>query len=159
MLRLLRLISATSSPNRNQQFEYLTELRGRFQRRHLPIISVDTKKRELVGNFKNPGQRWECRPCRVFDHGFRTDSIGVAIPYGIYDLTKNRGSLSWAFPTTLPHSPHMPSPTGGTRKVLSDTPAQNWAGLYAIMSGIFSAFHRFDQKIIAEERLEKYTRA
>ena len=45
-------ISTSSSPHRNLQFEYLTELRGRFQRRHLPIISVDTKKRELVGNSK-----------------------------------------------------------------------------------------------------------
>jgi Rhodopirellula transposase DDE domain len=86
-------ISTHSSPDRNLQFEYLAELRGRFQRRHLPIISVDTKKRELVGNFRNPGRRWECRPRRVFDHDFRTDSIGVAIPYGIYDITENRGAV------------------------------------------------------------------
>src|SRR3989442_14895475 len=52
-------ISTSSSPNRNLQFEYLAELRYRFQRRHLPIVSVDSKKRELVGNFKNPGRRWE----------------------------------------------------------------------------------------------------
>ena len=69
------------------------DLRYRFQRRHLPIISVDTKKRELVGNFRNPGRRWECSPRRVFDHDFRTDSIGVAIPYGIYDITENRGAF------------------------------------------------------------------
>jgi hypothetical protein len=50
-------ISTSRSPKRNLQFEYLAELRDRFQRRHLPIISVDSKKRELVGNFKNPGQR------------------------------------------------------------------------------------------------------
>jgi Rhodopirellula transposase DDE domain len=50
-------ISTSSSPNRNLQFEYLAELRHRFQRRHLPIVSVDSKKRELVGNFKNPGRR------------------------------------------------------------------------------------------------------
>lgn len=86
-------ISTDSSPDRNLQFEYLAELRGRFQRRHLPIISVDTKKRELVGNFRNPGRRWECSPRRVFDHDFRTDSIGVAIPYGIYDITENRGAF------------------------------------------------------------------
>jgi len=55
-------ISTNFSPGRNLQFEYLAELRDRFQRRHLPVVSVDTKKRELVGNFKNPGQRWECRP-------------------------------------------------------------------------------------------------
>jgi hypothetical protein len=86
-------ISTNSSPNRNSQFEYLSELRDRFRRRHLPIISVDTKKRELVGNFRNPGRRWECIPRRVFDHDFRTDAKGVAIPYGIYDVSANRGAL------------------------------------------------------------------
>jgi len=86
-------ISTSRSPKRNLQFEYLAELRDGFQRRHLPIISVDTKKRELVGNFKNPGQRWESAPRCVYDHDFRTDSIGVAIPYGIYDVTENCGAL------------------------------------------------------------------
>ena len=86
-------ISTSSSPNRNLQFEYLAELRYRFQRRHLPIVSVESKKRELVGNFKNPGCRWESAPRRVYDHDFRTDSMGVAIPYGIYDVMENRGAL------------------------------------------------------------------
>jgi hypothetical protein len=86
-------VSTNSSPNRNLQFEYLAELRDRFQHRRLPIVSVDSKKRELVGNFKNPGCRWERTPRRVYDHDFRTDSIGVAIPYGIYDLAENRGAL------------------------------------------------------------------
>jgi Rhodopirellula transposase DDE domain len=86
-------ISTNSSPDRNLQFEYLAELRDRFQRRHLPMVSVDSKKRELVGNFKNPGCRWERTPRRVYDHDFRTDSRGVAIPYGIYDLAENRGAL------------------------------------------------------------------
>jgi len=86
-------ISTHSSPDRNLQFEYLAELRHHFQHRHLPIISVDTKKRELVGNFKNQGRRWERAPRRVFDHDFRSDSIGVAIPYGIYDVTENRGAF------------------------------------------------------------------
>jgi hypothetical protein len=88
-----KLISTSVSPDRNLQFEYLAHLRDRFRRRHLPIVSVDTKKREMVGNFKNPGRRWECAPRRVYDHDFRTDSIGVAIPYGIYDVHENRGAL------------------------------------------------------------------
>lgn len=81
------------SPDRNDQFLYLTDLRHRFQRRGLPIISVDTKKRELVGNFKNLGTRWDREPRLVNDHDFRSDSSGVAIPYGIYDLLANRGSV------------------------------------------------------------------
>src|SRR6202007_1313450 len=62
-------------------------------RRGLPMISVDTKKRELLGNFKNAGAKWDRSPVLVNDHDFRSDSIGVAIPYGIYDLLANRGSV------------------------------------------------------------------
>lgn len=88
-----KLVSTDSSPHRNLQFEYLAELRHRFQCRHWPIISVDTKKRELVGNFSNPGRCWDREPRPVFDHDFRSDSLGVAIPYGIYDLIHNRGTV------------------------------------------------------------------
>ncbi len=86
-------LSTDHSPDRNDQFLYLGDLRDRFQRRGLPIISVDTKKRELVGDFKNPGVRWDLSPRLVNDHDFRSDSTGVAIPYGIYDLLANRGSV------------------------------------------------------------------
>ncbi len=86
-------ISTDSSPDRNDQFLYLGDLRQRFQRRGLPIISVDTKKRELVGNFNNSGSRWDLAPRLVNDHDFRSDSTGVAIPYGIYDLLANRGTV------------------------------------------------------------------
>jgi hypothetical protein len=110
-------ISTNSSPNRNLQFEYLAELRHHFQRRHLPIISVDSKKRELVGNFKNPGRRWELAPRRVYDHDFRTDSVGVAIPYGIYDVRENRGALVVGVSHQRRLLPLMPSLIGGTRKV------------------------------------------
>src|ERR1035441_1003916 len=87
-------LSTDRSPDRNDQFLYLGDLRQRFQRRGLPIISVDTKKRELVGNFKNSGARWDLSPRLVNDHDFRSDSTGVAIPYGIYDLLANRGSVT-----------------------------------------------------------------
>ena len=86
-------LSTDFSPDRNDQFLYLSDLRQSFQRRGLPIIRVDTKKRELVGNFKNPGARWDLSPRLVNDHDFRSDSTGVAIPYGIYDLLANRGSV------------------------------------------------------------------
>jgi hypothetical protein len=93
-LRVNRKQLATdSSPERDQQFDYLSSLRHRFQRQDLPIISVDTKKRELVGHFKNPGAKWDRSPVWVNDHDFRSDSTGVAIPYGIYDLLANRGAV------------------------------------------------------------------
>ena len=88
-----KAIATDSSPDRDQQFRYISSLRTRFQRQGLPIISVDTKKRELVGNFKNTGAKWDRTPVRVNDHDFRSDAIGVAIPYGIYDLLANRGSV------------------------------------------------------------------
>jgi hypothetical protein len=80
-------------PERNQQFAHIVALRRRCERVHLPIISVDTKKRELVGCFKNPGTAWRREPLAVNDHDFRTDALGVAIPYGIYDLANNQGAV------------------------------------------------------------------
>jgi hypothetical protein len=93
-LRVNRKQLATdSSPDRDQQFDYISSLRNRFQQLGLPIISVDTKKRELVGNFKNSGAQWDRSPVLVNDHDFRSDAIGVAIPYGIYDPLANRGAV------------------------------------------------------------------
>jgi len=87
-------LPTSSSPDRNDQFLYIGDLRDRFRRQGHPIISVDTKKRELVGRFNNPGTRWDLTPILVNDHDFRSDATGVAIPYGIYDLLANRGSVA-----------------------------------------------------------------
>ena len=62
-----------------------------FAQRGLPIVSIDTKKRELIGNFKNQGTTWERSPQAVNDHDFRSQADGIAIPYGVYDLCANRG--------------------------------------------------------------------
>jgi hypothetical protein len=86
-------LASGASPFRDQQFQYISSLRHRFARRGLPMISVDTKKRELVGNFKNAGAKWDRSPVLVNDHDFRSDSTGVAIPYGVYDLLANCGSV------------------------------------------------------------------
>ena len=86
-------LSSGSGPERDQQFGYIAEVRKRFARDGLPIISVDTKKRELVGLFKNPGTAWRRQPIPVNDHDFRSQAQGVAIPYGVYDEKVNRGSV------------------------------------------------------------------
>lgn len=57
------------------------------------MISVDTKKKALVGNFKNPGAAWNKQAVAVKDHDFRSQGLGLAVPYGIYDLQANRGSV------------------------------------------------------------------
>jgi hypothetical protein len=80
-------------PERNRQFQCIDRQRRRFARQALPIISIDTKKKELIGNFKNPGRVWSLRPTPVLDHDFRSDASHIAIPYGIYDVTRNRGSI------------------------------------------------------------------
>jgi len=86
-------IATNSSPYRNQQFEHIAALRTRFLRRGLPIISVDSKKRELIGNFKNSGAKWDRAPVPVNDHDFRSDACGVGISYGIYEPSHNRGTV------------------------------------------------------------------
>ena len=76
---------------RNQQFEYISQMREAFARNGNPIISIDTKKKELIGNFKNNGHSWEEEPVPVNDHDFPSDASGIAVPYGIYDTQANRG--------------------------------------------------------------------
>ncbi len=82
-----------SSRDRDAQFEYIARQRQQFARAGWPIVSVDTKKKEKVGNFKNPGTAWNRQPVLVNDHDFRSDAVGMAIPYGVYDLQANRGAL------------------------------------------------------------------
>jgi hypothetical protein len=86
-------IASGNRPTRDQQFGQITRLRRRFCRRGDPLISVDAKKRELVGNFKNAGRKWGRVPTPVNDHDFRSLASGIALPYGIYDPQANRGSV------------------------------------------------------------------
>jgi len=105
-------ISTSSSPNRNLQFEYLAELRCRFQRRHLPIVSIDSKKRELVGNFKLRAV------VGILPRVASMITTSAPIPLGSPFLMGIIGvPSSLAFPMTLPPLPLMPSLIGGTRKV------------------------------------------
>jgi Rhodopirellula transposase DDE domain len=78
-------------PDRNCQFEYLASQKQSFLEAGLPVISVDTKKKEWVGNFKNAGQSWCQEPERVNLHDFPQDGLGRAVPYGIYDVAHNQG--------------------------------------------------------------------
>jgi hypothetical protein len=86
----------SSHPDRNAQFEYINKQVSAFQRRNQPVISVDTKKKELVGEFKNPGQEWQPKgePETVNVHDFPDKQLGKAIPYGVYDLASNEGWVS-----------------------------------------------------------------
>jgi hypothetical protein len=92
-LRVNRKKLGASHPDRDRQFRYIGNLRQRFRRQGNPIISVDAKKRELVGSFKNAGATWDRVPTPVNDHDFRSLAKGIAVLYGIYDPHANRGSM------------------------------------------------------------------
>lgn len=79
---------------RNRQFVYLGRKREEFTARGAPVISLDAKKKEKVGNFRNAGRSWEQKPYEVLDHDFRSDAKGLAIPYGIYDPARNQGFVA-----------------------------------------------------------------
>jgi len=83
----------SSHPDRDQQFEHIYEQRIAHQANGQPVISVDTKKKELVGDFKNPGRIWCQEPERVNVHDFPSDALGRAVPYGIYDMQYNCGTV------------------------------------------------------------------
>jgi hypothetical protein len=88
-----QLDSSAAHPDRDRQFRYIAEQRQVFREAGLPQISVDTKKKELIGQFKNVGQVWSHTAEAVNVHDFRPDALGRAVPYGIYDLTQNRGTV------------------------------------------------------------------
>ena len=87
-------LAGKQSAGRDQQFGYIVRWRQAYLRRGWPVISVDTKKSELVGNFKNPGREWRQQRREVNIYDFLSLAQGKAIPYGIYDLGRNEGFVS-----------------------------------------------------------------
>lgn len=87
-------LGGKKDPYRDRQFRLLGRRRRRFQRQGWPVISVDTKKKELIGDFKNSGRCWRCEDRNVLDHDFPTLARGRAYPYGIYDENRNEGYVA-----------------------------------------------------------------
>jgi len=88
------LEEGSDHPDRDEQFAYINRQASRHMRRGLPVISVDTKKKELIGRYQNKGRELQPKgkPEKVKVHDFIDDELGKAIPYGIYDVAKN---LAW----------------------------------------------------------------
>lgn len=86
----------TDHPDRNAQFQFIADKVQDFIQHGQPVISVDTKKKELVGDFKNCGKEWEKKGCPkdVKMHDFVDPALGKAIPYGVYDIANNKGWVS-----------------------------------------------------------------
>jgi len=89
-------VEGAQHPDRNAQFEHINAKAEDCLERGVPVLSVDTKKKELVGNFKNAGREWhpEGEPDLVDVHDFPSDALGKAIPYGVYDVGANDGFVS-----------------------------------------------------------------
>ncbi len=89
-------VEGAQHPDRNAQFEHINAKAQDCIKHRIPVISVDTKKKELVGNFKNGGREWQPagEPDLVDVHDFPSDAVGKAIPYGVYDLAANDGFVS-----------------------------------------------------------------
>ena len=94
-MNLKCLESGQSKPpdpqQRDLQFRYIRSQIRKHKANAMPVISVDTKSRELIGPFHQPGRKWSKAPDEVLDHDFPSDASGVAIPYGIYDIMRNEG--------------------------------------------------------------------
>ena len=88
-----KAICSTHSADRDRQFKSIRRARNRFERQGMPVISIDTKKREMIGLFRNPGAKWAKAATPVNDHDFLKDAVGVAVSYGIYDPQANRGHI------------------------------------------------------------------
>lgn len=78
---------------RDKQFKYIQSMRKRFLKKADPAISVDTKKKEPIGKFKNPGASWQKEAILVYDHDFYSYAIGIGIPFGIYEMGLNLGTV------------------------------------------------------------------
>jgi hypothetical protein len=85
-----------SHPDRDAQFHYISARVRRLQKRGQPVVSVDTKKKELIGDFRNAGREWQPhgQPEEVRVHDFQDPDLGKVIPYGVYDVTNNQGWVS-----------------------------------------------------------------
>ena len=91
-----KTLEGASHPDRDAQFQYINSRVREFLRRQQPVISVDTKKKELVGNFKNGGKEWQPKgePEKVEIHDFASPEFPKVIPYGVYDIGKNMGWIN-----------------------------------------------------------------
>jgi transposase len=85
--------SAKDHPNRDEQFQYLNKVKRMALALGVPVLSMDGKKKELIGNFKNDGMTWRKEAIEVLDHDFLSLADGKLIPYGIYDLKNNNGHV------------------------------------------------------------------
>ena len=91
-----KTLEGNNHPDRDAQFNYINQKVKAFQRRDQPVISIDTKKKELIGKFRNGGREWrpQGKPIPVKVHDFKDPELGKGIPYGVFDMTHNEAWVS-----------------------------------------------------------------
>lgn len=91
-----KTVEGAQHVDRDAQFHHINDKAAEFMRRGSPVLSTDTKKKELVGNFKNGGREWQPKyqPVRANCHDFPQDALGKAIPYGVYDVVRNEALVN-----------------------------------------------------------------
>jgi hypothetical protein len=87
----VKRLTGPPHPDREVQFQHIQTQKEAFMQAGLPVISVDSKKKELIGNFKNSGRQWRQVAESVNEHDFPQDALAKAVPYGLYNLNHNRG--------------------------------------------------------------------
>jgi hypothetical protein len=101
-----KTVEGTQHPDRNAQFEYISRLTKRYLRNGWPVISVDTKKKELVGRYHQAGREWrpQGKPEQVLVHDFPDPNVNKAVPYGVYDIGQDLGWVN-VVPLRIAHEP------------------------------------------------------
>lgn len=89
----VRKMAIQKPPDRDNQFKFINETKARFLKTNQPVISVDAKKKELIGHFKNSGRTWQKTPLLTWDHDSSSVATEKIVPYGIYDLAHNYGFM------------------------------------------------------------------
>lgn len=89
----VKSLSGRRHPDRERQFQHIQKQIQECRRKGLPVLSVDTKKKEIIANYHNAGRIWRKRPIKVSDHDFPDPELGRAIPFGIYDVRRNHGMV------------------------------------------------------------------
>ena len=120
-----KTLEGNQHPDRDAQFRHIHDTAARFLSGGDPVVSVDCKKKELVGQFKNGGREWrpEGSPEHVNVHDFPGNALGKAIPYGVYDVAASTGWVSVGRATRLPRSRSAPCVPGGTPPARAPIPA------------------------------------
>ena len=92
--KMRKMLTIKEVENRDEQFQYITKTVAEFKRQGLPILSIDTKKKEFIGQLYRAGKSYCAAAIKVYDHDFPSLATGVVVPHGIYDLVNNKGYVS-----------------------------------------------------------------